>query len=189
MKSRDFEFLKRSQFRKLDKSDEGQIDTAISKLIEKINSKKDYYTTSSCSGRIVLIKGKQQKQKNLFLFKTHDKTSFSELKTELQKAAERYPGLVYFKTEPCILHATCSTLEKAQELLDRAKLAGWKKTGIIASKSRYVCELLSTEKIEMPIASKGKILVDGKFLRILIREANRKLARTWEKIKKLEKII
>ncbi len=184
-----FEFLKKGQFRKLDKSDEGHIDMAILPLLKKINSKKDYYTTSSCSGRIVLIKGKEQKQKNLFLFKTHDKIGFSELKKELRNAVKGYNDLIYFKMESCILHAACSTLQKAQELLDRAKLAGWKKTGIITFGRRIVCEIASTEKLEMPIANKGKILADDSLLRIIMKEANKKLARTWQKIKKLEKII
>ena len=40
---------------KKDKSRKGHIDKDIAKILSKINSKKDYYTTSSCSGRIVLL--------------------------------------------------------------------------------------------------------------------------------------
>lgn len=179
------------QFKKQDKSDKGNIDKPILKLVRKISSKKDYYTTSSCSGRIVLIKGKEKKQEGLFIYRTHEKISFQKLKNELQKAIKKYHGLIYFKMEGCIMHVACSSLEKAQELLNKAKLTGWKKSGIIATeskKSRAMCELKSTEHISMPIA-KAKILVSDAFLNILASESNKKLARTWQKIKKLEKII
>lgn len=179
------------QFKKQDRSSKGNIDKPILKLVRKISSKKDYYTTSSCSGRIVLIKGKEKKQEGLFIYRTHEKISFQKLKNELQKAIKKYHGLIYFKMEPCIMHVACSLLEKAQSIVNKAKLAGWKKSGIIATeskKSRAMCELKSTEHISMPIA-KSKILVSDAFMKVLAKESNKKLARTWEKIKKLEKII
>jgi len=186
-----FEFLKKQQLLRQDKSDKSCIDKKILQLMKKINSKKDYYTTSSCSGRIVLIKAKEKKQEGLFLYRTHEKISIRKLKTELQKAVKKYTGLIYFKMEGCIIHVACSSMRKAHELLNKAKLAGWKKSGIIApesKKNRFVCELASTEKIEMPIINKRKILVSPEFLKILAAEANKKLGRTWQKIKKLEKI-
>jgi tRNA wybutosine-synthesizing protein 3 len=187
-----FEFLKKQQFRHLDKSDEGHVDKKILPLIKKINSKKDYYTTSSCSGRIVLIKGKEKKQEGLYLFKSHERISSRELKEEMQKAAKEYHGLIYSKMESCIMHIACSSLERAQSIVNKAKLAGWKNSGIIATESnrdRIVCEIASTERIALPIINKGKILVSDNFLKLLASESNKKLARTWEKIKKLEKII
>lgn len=180
---------KQVQLSKADKSDKGDWDKEILPLIKKINLKEDYYTTSSCAGRIVLIKGKEKKQEGLFLFRTHSKISLGELKKELGNATRRYQGIVYFKMECCIMHVACSSLKAAQELVDRAKLAGWKKSAIIASKRRFIAELISTEKIEMPVTDKGKILVSDAYLKILAEEANRKLQRTREKIKKLKKII
>lgn len=180
---------KRIQVEKQDKSDKGELDKPILILIKKINSQRNYYTTSSCSGRIVLIKGKEKKQRGLFLFRTHEKISFAELKKEIKDAACSYKGVVYLKQEYCILHVACSSLDKAQEMLDKAKLTGWKKSGIIASKKRFVVELSSTEKIELPVINKGKILISDELLRLIVEEANRKLERGWEKIKKLERMI
>jgi len=180
---------KKIQLAKQDKSDKGDWDKHIYNLLRKINAKKDYYTTSSCSGRTVLIKGKDKKQEGLFLFRTHEKISFVELKNKVKDAAHKYKGIVYFKQESCILHVACSSLDKAQEILDKAKLAGWKKSGIIASKRRFVAELSSTEKIELPVTNKGKILVSDELLRLLVKEANRKLERGWEKIKKLGRML
>nr|QBM01300.1 tRNA(Phe) 7-((3-amino-3-carboxypropyl)-4-demethylwyosine(37)-N(4))-methyltransferase [uncultured archaeon] len=180
---------KKIQLAKQDRSDKGDWDKPILALIKKINSEKDYYTTSSCSGRTVLIKGKDKKQEGLFLFRTHEKISLSKLKKEIKDASYKYKGIVYFKQESCILHVACSSLDRAQEMLDKAKLAGWKKSGIIASKRRFVAELSSTEKIELPVTNKGKSLVSEGLSKLLVKEANRKLERGWEKIKKLERML
>lgn len=184
----DFQKSKTKQLLMKDNSDIGEWDKHILSLCNKINKTEKYYTTSSCSGRIVLIIADEQKKSGLFLFRSHEKINFNLLKRELEKAA-KIGKLVYFKQEPCILHVACSSLEDAQVLLDRAKLAGWKNSGIMASSDRIVLEMRSTEKLEFPAISDGKILVDNDYLKILVKEANRKLERTWGKIKKLEKLI
>lgn len=97
--------------------------------------------------------------------------------------------ITYFKQEPCILHVASISLEQAQKLLDKAKQAGWKNSGIIASGNRFICEMRSTEKLEFPIINKGKIIVDDDFLKTLVSEANKRLERTWEKIRGLERLI
>ena len=184
----DFQESKEKQLSMQDNSDIGEWDKHILSLCSKINSKKEYYTTSSCAGRIVLIIADEKKKSGLFLFRSHEKVNFNLLKRELEKA-RKTRKLVYFKQEPCILHVACSFLEDARVLLDKAKLAGWKNSGIIASSGRIILEMRSTEKLEFPIITKGKILVDNDFLKLLVSEANLKLERTWEKIQKLERVI
>lgn len=180
-----FQSQKLTQLKKKDASSIGSWDKPILNLCNKINKNPDYYTTSSCSGRINLIKAEEKKQPGLFLFRTHRKIKLKQLKEELKKAKSR----VYFKQEPCILHVAAKSLDKAQELLDKAKQAGWKRSGIIASNKRFVLELISTENIIFPIINKSKILVNDNFLKLLVQESNKKLARTWEKIHKLEKFL
>lgn len=179
-----FEFRKMNQLKKEDKSDEQKWDVKIKKLCDKINKTRDYYTTSSCGGRIVLVKGIPEKAEDVFLIKSHDKVNFGEFNERLENI--EYGNLVYFKQEPFILHVACSSVEKAEELLDKARDAGIKKKGIITTKSRVVVEMLGSEKLELPIMDKGKLLVDKDCLRVLVKEANARLERTWEKIKKLE---
>jgi tRNA wybutosine-synthesizing protein 3 len=183
-----FSIRKQNQLIKGDKSDIGSWDKHILALCEKINKNKKYYTTSSCSGRIVLILDNDKKKAGLFLFRSHEKLKLGELMKELEKA-RREGKKVYFKQEPCILHVAANSLEDAQKFLDKAKLAGWKNSGIMASSDRFVIEMRSTEKLELPIIDHGEILVDNNYLKILLAEANLKLERTWEKIKKLEKLL
>jgi tRNA wybutosine-synthesizing protein 3 len=171
---------------KIDKSSIGKWDEKIISLCKRINSKENYYTTSSCSGRIVLMIDQEKKGEDLFLFVSHDKISFNKLKDELISALKKNKN-VKFKMEPCILHIACETLEDAEKLFEIGKNAGWKRLGIIGTRNGFTFELNSTEKLEFPIIQNKKILVDDNFLKIILEDANKKLEMGWEKIKKLEK--
>lgn len=184
-----FQESKKKQLARKDKSGKGSWDNGINSLCKKINEKKEHYTTSSCSGRIVLVKGLDEKAENVFLFKSHEKISFSQLRKELEKVGKRYKGLIYFKQEPCILHVACVDLNSGLKLLEKARIAGWKKSGLISKGKRIILELMSTEKLEMPIMDKGKLLVDNNYLKLIVREANKKLNRVRGKIKKFWSLV
>ena len=183
-----FEQDKQKQLSKADKSSIGSWDEKIKELCNKINKSKKYYTTSSCGGRVVLIKALDEKSENVFLFRSHNKINFNELKKALEDAGNKYKGLVEFQQTTCILHVACAFLADAQEIVNKAKLAGWKRSGIMGGK-RNMVELHSTESISFPIMEKGKVLVDDNFLKLIVKEANKKLNRTWEKIQKFEKLL
>ena len=180
-------FTRRKQdcLKKDDKSSIGTWDEHIRELCEKINKKTNFYTLSSCAGRIVLIKNLVKKGPDMFILRSHEKMNFSELK----KALENYEGKddLMFKQETCILHVCCEKIEDAEKLLNIAREAGWKNSGIMSTQGRIVCELRSTEYLAFPIFAGGKILVSDDFLWAVVREANEKLEKSWEKIKKLEK--
>ena len=182
-----FEDMKIKQLSKTDKSNIGKWDFKIKELCDKLNKKKEYCTTSSCAGRIILLKSSKEKIEKGFLFRTHKKIRFEELKKALDEVD--YKGLVEFHQTTCILHVACACLEDAQKLIDKSKFVGWKRSGIMASGKRFVVELISTENIEFPIMNKGKVLVDDNFLKLIVREANNKLERTWDKIKRLERVV
>ena len=180
-----FQQRKKDILSKLDKSSKGDWDEKIVELCGKINSLENYYTTSSCAGRIVLIIDSEKKQEGLFLKVYHDLVSFEELKSDLERIENE--ELVKFKQEPCILHVGCDSLESAQKLLDKAKLVGWKRSGIIASENRFVVELNSTEKLEFPIIREGRVLVGNEFLKLIVEKANENLKKSWVKIENLLK--
>jgi tRNA wybutosine-synthesizing protein 3 len=170
-----------------DNSSIGEIDKPILGLCNKINNSNDYYTLSSCSGRIILIKEVPEKEAGLFLFRSHKKVSFSEIKKELEKAAKTTKDWVYLKQEACVLALSCRNIEKEQEILDKAKNAGWKRSGITTTSKKFIVELFSTERMDVPIMNDGNVLVDDEYLKLIVKEANSKLERTWKKIERLEK--
>jgi tRNA wybutosine-synthesizing protein 3 len=178
---------KKARLNRKDKSSINSWDKPILSLCKKINKSNDYYTLSSCSGRIILIKETKDKQANLILFTTHEKITATELKKQLENIIKKQKTLIYLKQEPCVLAISCRNLEKQQELLNKARSAGWKKSGITTTSKKFILELFSTERIDVPIINKGKILVNDDYLTLITSQANSKLQRTWEKIKKLEK--
>jgi tRNA wybutosine-synthesizing protein 3 len=173
---------------KADKSHIGEWDEKISGLCDKINAQKRYYTTSSCSGRVILMIDAGRKAEDLFIFVSHNKVSFDELKRELNLALKKNKD-IKFKLEPCILHIACKTLEDAERIYSKAKLAGWKKSGIIGMRNGFSVELGGTDRLEFPVIRKNKILVSDEFLKIVIDECNKKLEKNWMKIERLEKAI
>lgn len=184
-----FLFRKENQLKKEDKSIKKSWDKKISNLCNYINKSPGYYTTSSCSGRVLVLIDDKIKKDDLFLFCSHELVSFESLKNELDKIKSKTNRMIYFRIDPCILHIACRSLEKAQEIHDLAKDSGWKRCGIIGTKKRFVVELNATQKLEMPIIHKGKILVDDNFLKVLVDESNKKLKDSWELIERLEKAI
>lgn len=183
-----FDKRKKDILSKLDKSHKCEWDEKIAELCDAINSFDSYYTTSSCSGRIVLMIEQDKKDKDLFISVYHDKISLKKLKEDLISAL-KIGKKTKFKFEPCILHIACKTLEDSQKIYDKAKLAGWKKAGIIGMKSGFVVELNGTDRLEFPIINANKILVGDEFLEIVVEESNKKLEKSWIKIKRLGKLL
>jgi len=180
-------FLQRKKdiLSKKDKSSIGKWDKKIKSLCNKINSLNNYYTTSSCYGRIMIIKDKEKKSPGLFEFVSHELLSFNKLKKELKKIKSDSK----FKQEPPILHVACRTLEDAEKILKKAQSAGWKRSGIISLRKNIIVELLSTEKLEFPLVKNKKIIVSDGFLKIALKKSNENLKKSWKKIKKLEKLL
>jgi len=188
MKRNIFDQRKKDVLEKKDKSFKKSWDKKILKLCKKINSLKNYYTTSSCSGRVVLMINQDKKDRDLFINVYHDLISFERLKKDLKNIVKKNKKLIKFKLDPCALHVSCRTSEDAKELCNKAKLAGWKECGLISFKNK-IAELKSTEKLEFPIIDKDKILVNDEFLKIIVDESNKKLRKGWDKIEKLNNLL
>jgi tRNA wybutosine-synthesizing protein 3 len=182
----DFQKEKKEFLGKKDKSRKGSIDIKIRKLASKINSFDNFYTTSSCSGRILLSAIPESNKKNevKYLFSSHRKIRFAEIKKIICSGLPKDD--VWFKVQPVILHVACKNTGDAKKLLNTARDIGFRRSGIISmGKSKVVLELISTEKIEAIVSRKGKLLIDEDYFKILVKEGNKKLEKTWKKISML----
>ncbi|MCF7910380.1 hypothetical protein K9L16_01760 [Candidatus Pacearchaeota archaeon] len=194
MSNENFQQRKKDILFKADKSFIGKWDKKIKKLCDKINSLENYYTTSSCSGRVVVIVDSDKKTSGLFFKVWHEKVSLREFLDVLNKSSrinsnEKLLNLK-FKQEPVILHVACLNLESADKLMKLAQKAGFKKIGIIAmskKSKRIVVEISGSEKIEFPLVENGKLLVNENFLKHVIARANKNLERGWKLIESVEK--
>ncbi len=180
-----FDKQKKQVLSRLDKSKKGSIDKQIMPLVKSINSLQDYYTSSSCLGRIFLIEisKTRRKDKSNWLLVKHSKVNLKEIKDSLKKISQKP---VWFKQEPLILHICCKNIETANKMLKTCREAGLKRVGIITISKRIIIEVIGTEFLHTLIAEKGHILIDDNYLEILIREANKKHTKNLERIKQLE---
>lgn len=186
MDQKSFTQSKESVLAREDMSSVGGWDEKIIPLCDKINADERFYTSSSCSGRIIIMIDQEKKGPGLFLLATHNESSFDEVRGKIDEVlASGEKRDIKFKTEAPIIHIVCNTIEAAQELCDKAKDSGFKKTGIISFKRKIVLEINSGEKIEFPLIKDGKVLVDDEFLKLVILDSNRKLSIGWEKLGRL----
>lgn len=168
---------------KKDRSSIGKWDDKIKSLCDKINKLPQYYTTSSCSGRIIIMTDQEKKAQGLFKFVGHDLIQLEDLlKIQLKKDLK-------FKQEPMILHIACEKLEDANHLLKLAQKAGFKKTGIIALNKRIIIEINGSEKIEFPFSKNNQLLVGQEFLEVIVQKANKNLEKNWKLINEFERLI
>lgn len=169
-----------------DKSRKGSVDEPIKKLLDAINNLDNYYTTSSCSGRIMItnssIKGK--KHENKWYFTSHEVVDYKTI-DNLWRLINVIDDELWLRMDAAILHVACRTLKDAHKLLILAKKVGFKRGGMISVK-RKIVELISTEHVEMPLKVDGKLIVNFDNFKIIIEKCNEKLIRTHEKIQKFE---
>lgn len=177
---------KESILLKDDKSNKKSWDSKIQVLCDALNETIDYYTTSSCSGKSVLIEEKTGKDGSYYLWTSHELITVEELKKALFEVKD---GVVKFKSESPILHVGCRTLGFSQLLVNNAKKAGFKRSGIMTTSDKYMVEISSSEKLELPIVKNGKVLVDDEFLSELVNQSNLRRQNGWKKIGALTELI
>lgn len=172
----DFDNQKKQALAKADKSNIGKVDKRIKPLVDLINSNKDYFTTSSCSGRIGLltdsIKGKTE-----WVFKSHE-----PVKTEQIINALKSHETLWFRQEALILHICARNLDAAQRLIKLANDTGFKRAGIISLQNRIIIEIKSDEIIYTIISKK----LAPEYLELLVKKANEKLDANFDRIKELQ---
>ena len=184
-----FEDGKRKALKKFRKAlENNEVDAPIIQLLKKINSLEDFYTTSSCAGRVVLLHELgYRKNEHEFILKEHRKVNIEEF---LNVNLEKFKGRVWLKQEPFIIHIVARTLEKAIEMLNLGLMAGLKHSGVFVFKpERYILELNGTQHLSAPISEKGKMLVTKDYFIYLLKIAAEKLQKNAETRKKFENSI
>jgi len=172
---------KKTFLAKLDKSKKGDIDKKVVSLVNLINSKENYYTTSSCSGRVYFWKGTGKKNETEWLRISHDTLdrSFFEL--------DNKSGLVWLRLEPFIIHVACKDLDAANKLVQQAQKV-YKKSSLLSISKKIIVEIKGSEHIEMPFYQDKELLFNGD-LEWLLDLINEKMVSIEKNIKKFKEKI
>ena len=174
---------KKTFLEKLDRSKKGSIDKKVMSLIKTINSLNDYYTTSSCSGRVYFWIGSGKKNETAWLRVSHDliKEDFFKLESlEFER-----DGLVWLRYEGFIIHIACKDIDSAKHLLEKAKNI-YKKSSILTISNKIIIEIRNSNLIEMPFYNEGKIIFSGDE-EWLKNKLNDNFKQNWDNINKFEK--
>jgi tRNA wybutosine-synthesizing protein 3 len=180
---------KKLALQKEDRSIKGSIDSHIKPLCDLLNSKSCFYTTSTCSGRIVLSRMPESGKKDEYawIFVSHEQVGFYNIKSELSDLPE---DEVWFRFEPFIAHVAAATIEDANSLLKAAHAVGIKRAGIISmSPDKIMVEMIGNERIDAIIAKDRSLIVTENYLSLLVDKANEKLERNHRTIEKLKSAI
>lgn len=174
------------------------IDPKVIPILEIINSHPELYSTSSCSGRIFLLALARPgaKKDSMIIEKWHSTASKTQLTAGIAKW-NKFPYL-YFLAQSPIFHITTFEIETAIHLRNLGDAAGFKYSSIRSMKPlgkgradhfRITVELLSTERLNIPIGKDGKIFVDDDYLELVLDLANSSVKEADDKLKRLEEIL
>lgn len=158
----------------------GEVDKPIIPLLDKINRMRDYYTSSSCSGRIMLLsEGKSKKESEKYR-RWHEEVS----KEEFWKAVGSYKGSnpLWLRVEPLILHVVARSIERAFEFVDLARKCGYKRVGVQRIRGAYLIEMMGSDYVSIPLGI-------CKCSEEIVELANKKLRRNLERLKKFEEAV
>ena len=150
----------------------GIVDYDIIDILMTINSLEDYYTTSSCSGRIIVIETPEPGDKvgAVIHGKWHRRVTVDEVVEALSKSGNFDVWLV---SQGPILHIVARDLDKAHTMLQLAVMAGFKHSGIISLKpSRVIVEVKGNERLDFLLKRRGKPLYRDDALPLLVDMAN-----------------
>jgi tRNA wybutosine-synthesizing protein 3 len=166
--------------------EQGAVDSDAIPLLVLLNAKRDYYTTSSCSGRVQLaatpLPG--EKRRMVVLAKWHRPIETRELKLALLSAEERND--LWLSVQGPILHVACRDQVSALHLLLASRRAGLKHSGILWIGRRVMVELTVSDRIETPLRLAGINVVSEEHLDLLVERVNAVLLRAKGKLRRLE---
>ena len=186
---RTFDQYKHRNLQKLsDALDIKRVDTDVISLLDRINADDRFVTTSSCAGRIVVLEVPDLGDKKQAVF--HGRWHHVPEPSEVLYTLKQYgTGQLWFLAQPPIFHIAARDLSSANLMLQAGVDAGFKHSGIKTIQHHCIVELLSTERIDMPLGNDGTIYYDKRLILFLLETAEKVINRSKEKLNRLDKTL
>jgi len=154
----------------------GYLDRDLIPILVVLNRDRNIYTTSSCSGRIVVVDGSVPwtRGDTSVVFKSHIPTTTSDLVFVYERPPRRAYWLIV--TGP-IIHFSTTSFRIAVEVLKRARSVGFKHSGIMhVSPSRGVfTELVTGVYMTQLLRLRGEYIVAPEYLKSILLVFNKAL--------------
>jgi tRNA wybutosine-synthesizing protein 3 len=168
----------------------GEADKAIVPLCNYLFSVKHYFTSSSCSGRIILlaVDEKETKGKAFFHRKWHEPVETEDVWNALNEDIKGKS--VWLKQEPFIIHIEADSLGNIERILELCRKAGIRRYGLqVLKKGKFMVELQGSQHMSVPLIEKGKLLTGRDYVNYLVGKANEKFSRNEKARDRFESLI
>lgn len=184
-----FRMVKDRHTERFDKArKEKEADSKMIPLCKFISKTKNYFTSSSCAGRILLLKVNERgdKKEASFQRKWHRKVKLVEVWKGIEEKVNEKE--LWFKLEPFIIHVGANSLENANNLLGVMNRAGVKRGGIIvAKKGKFIVEMSGTQGMAFPVKIGEKVIIEKDYLKKAIEKANWKMEKNYRNLERVER--
>lgn len=165
--------------------EEGEVDLRIIDTLNILNSKDNYYTTSSCAGRMILIELEEMggKKESNFIFKSHEKVDYKDI----WRIINEYSGknILFLIVNSPIIHVVCRDIDSAKRLISVSKDSGFKYSSIFSMADKIIVEIRSTEKMDVPVVKDCKVYPSEEYIMMLVDIGNQLIGRIKNKIERL----
>lgn len=164
------------------------VDNKIIPILNLINNLDDYYTSSSCYGRIVLLEIPKigDKKNAKWLGKWHGKITPIDVLSSLKNASK---GQLWILAQSPIIHVYSKTQKAADQLLKAAVSCGFKHSGFKSIEKNIVIELASTERLDVPVGRDGCIFCNDEYIDLIVEISNDIIDRSVEKLSRFENFL
>lgn len=162
----------------------GYLDEDILPVLVEFFARPKTYTSSSCSGRIVVIDADYpwEKEETMIIFKKHTPITVEEIKKIMSTP---HQSILWLSLQGPIYHVYAKDLDEAKEILEIARRAGFKHSGILVLGKPVLVELRTGIKIVTPLKDRQSTFVKEEDLPKLVELYNRALEEAKQKNKRL----
>jgi len=180
-KDRALEKLGNAQFK-------NEVDQDIISVLNLINKSKEYYTSSSCAGRILLLQIPEigDKKQAEFLGRWHRTIKTEEVLESIKKSDK---GTIWLLAQSPIIHIGAKTNTAADKIVKIANASGFKNSNIKSVGKKPLVEIGSTERLDAPIGEDGTLFCKKEHLDLLVRIANEVIKKSMLKLDRFEQEI
>lgn len=169
---------------------EKKIDPLMIGISQHVAQTPEFFTTSTCSGRITLMElnENETKKENVFYRKWHRRVK----NNEVQEAVNAYTGKqnLWLRQDSFVYVLGTNSWENAKKIIRACQAAGVKRYGVHHFENeKILMEVFGTQHLSIPLVIKGKKLSDQTALREYVKIANRKWLLNEKKRQTFEKIL
>ncbi len=168
-----------------------RVDYDLLEFLLEANSVDGIFTSSSCSGRVMIVEAEKLYDKRggfRKVFVWHTIPGMDVFLARLRECVSELENVWVLVREP-IIHFNTLDLETALKILRIARDAGLKHSGIMSvSRNRVVVEVLADDRLDIPVKLWGEIVVPPTSWETIYRVSTATLARGKEKLRRFTEL-